>query len=74
MDNGTPSDPERSELARRALSSLTSPERSAYIWNKAGFSHGDIAKHLGISEAAVELLLRDAHRKIRDFMDSAEPT
>lgn len=74
MDNGIPSDSHRSELARRALLGLTSPERSAYIWSKAGFSHGEIAKHLGTSEAAVELLLRDALRKIRDYMDSAEPT
>ena len=74
MNNGTPSGADRSELARRALSSLTSRERSAYIWNKAGFSHGEIAKHLGTSEAAAELLLRDAQRKVRDFMGSDEST
>lgn len=72
MDDGTPTSAKRSELARRALLSLTSGERLAYIWNKAGFSNQEIANHLGLTEAAVESLLTEGQRKIRVIMTAGE--
>jgi RNA polymerase sigma factor (sigma-70 family) len=60
-------------LFQEVLAHLTPDERLVFLWKKAGFSSGDIAKHWGVSAGAIDTLLCRARQKIRRVLGVQEP-
>ena len=65
---GTAEEVERNILLREVLERLSHEERLVCLWKKAGFSSQEIAKHLGRSVTAVDVLFLRAKQKLRNAL------
>jgi RNA polymerase sigma factor (sigma-70 family) len=62
---GTPEEIERKILFRQLLERLSPQEQMVAIWKRAGVSSRDIARHLGVSESAVNTMHCRIKHKLR---------